>query len=136
LNIGWNYAMGYHFTPTQNGFISQLGGLFSGTKTVRLFDRTTGAVLATATVTSQNNWSYVNIPPVPVQANRSYTVAVYLAGTGGSYRTGITALPRTSGDVRIDGSTFVLTTTNPTARPTNVVTTVMYGQADVQFSRY
>ncbi len=136
VNVGWNYAMGYHFTPTQNGFISQLGGLFNGTKTVRLFDRATGAVLATATVTSQNGWSYVNIPPVPVQANRGYTVAVYLAGTGGSYRTGITALPRTSGDVRVDGSTFVLTTTNPTARPTNVVTTTMYGQADVQFSRY
>jgi cysteine-rich repeat protein len=135
-NIAWNYAMGYHFTPTQNGFITRLGGLFNGTKTVRLFDRTTGAVLATAQVTSANGWSYVDIPAVPVQSGRSYTVAVYLAGSGGSQRTGITALPRTSGDVRIDGSTFALTTTNPTARPTNVVTTVMYGQADVVFSRY
>lgn len=136
-NVAWNYAMGYHFTPNTNGFVTQLGGFFNGTKTVRLFDRQTGAVLAQATVTAANSWGYTSIPAVAVQAGRSYTVAVYLAGSGGSYRSGVQALPRTYGNVRIDGSTYISTAgTAASARPTNLITTTMYGQADIRFSRY
>ena len=136
-NVAWNYAMGYHFTPNTNGFVTQLGGFFNGTKTVRLFDRQTGAVLAQATVTAANSWGYTSIPAVAVQAGRSYTVAVYLAGSGGSYRSGVQALPRTYGNIRIDGSTYISTAgTAASARPTNVIPTTMYGQADIRFSRY
>lgn len=136
-NVAWNYAMGYHFTPNTNGFVTQLGGFFNGTKTVRLFDRQTGAVLAQATVTAANSWGYTTIPAVAVQAGRSYTVAVYLAGSGGSYRSGVQALPRTYGNIRIDGSTYISTAgTAASARPTNLITTTMYGQADIRFSRY
>lgn len=133
LNISWNYAMGYHFTPQTSGQVTALGGFFNGNKTVKLFNKTTGALLAQANVSAANTWGYTNITPVNVQAGTTYTVAVYLAGSGGSYRTGIQEFPRTYGDIRIEGSTFIHTGTNANARPTNNVTIRMYGQADIRF---
>jgi hypothetical protein len=133
-NIAWNYAMGYHFTPQVTGQVIELGGFLSGTKTVKLFNKSTGVLLAQATVSAANNWSYTAITPVAVQAGATYTVAVYLAGSGGSYRNGIITLPQVYGPVRIDGSTYVSTASDPNARPTNNITTRMYGQADVKFA--
>ena len=133
-NQPWHYAMGYHFTPLVGGQVTFLGGYFNGSKTVKLFNKATGALLASATVTSSNAWSYVPITPVAVTAGTTYTVAVYLAGSGGSYRTGLPQpFPQTFGAIRIEGSTYVSTASAPTARPTNVMTTVMYGQADIGF---
>jgi hypothetical protein len=133
-NIAWNYAMGYHFTPLVNGQVTGLGGYFNGTKTVKLFNKATGALLASATVTASNAWSYTSITPVNITANTAYTVAVYLAGSGGSYRSGLSpALPRTFGDIRMEGSTYAYTASDPNARPTNATTTTVYGQADIRF---
>jgi len=133
-NIAYNYAMGYHFTPLVNGQVTGVGGYFNGTKTVKLFNKTTGTLLASATVTAANTWAYTPITPVNVTAGTTYTIAVYLAGSGGSSRSSLSpVLPRTFGDIRIEGSTYALTSTTPTAVPTNTITTTMYGQADIQF---
>lgn len=133
-NVAWNYAMGYHFTPQTAGQVTELGGFFNGTKVVKLFNKNTGALLAQATVTGANNWAYSAIAPVNVQAGTTYTVAVYLAGSGGSWRNSISTLPLTYGDIRIDGSTYISTGTNANARPTNNITHRMYGQADIKFA--
>lgn len=131
-DVAWNYAMGYHFTPQVAAQVTGLGGLFNGTKRVRLFDASTGALLAEADVTSANDWAFAAISPVSVQAGRTYTVAVYLAGSGASYRDNIVNFPRTHGSVRIEGSTYIDTSADPDARPTNVFPRRMYGQADVE----
>ncbi len=133
-NIGWNYAMGYHFAPLVDGEIHELGGFFNGTKTVRLFEKSTGALLAEAQVTAANSWGYSSIKPIPVLAENTYTVAVYLAGSGASFHSGIDPLPQVYGDIRIEGSTYAYTGSDPVARPTNLVTTTMYGQADIKFA--
>jgi len=133
-NIAWNYAMGYHFTPLINGQVTGVGGYFNGTKTVKLFNKATGALLATATVSAANTWAYTAITPVNVTAGTTYTIAVYLVGSGASYRSSLSpALPRTFGDIRIESSTYVSTSTTPAAIPTNIVPFTMYGQADIQF---
>ena len=129
-----NDALGYHFTPQVPGQITQLGGFFNGTKIVKLFDKATGTLLASASVSAANTWSYSPIPPVPVSAGATYTVAVYLAGSGGSKRVDLSPpFPRTFGDVRIEGMTSIDTSTNPDARPINTETQKMLGQADVVF---
>jgi serine protease len=133
MNQNLNYALGYHFTPLVSGVVDQLGGYFNGTKTVKLFNKATGQLLAQATVTAANNWSYTSIPPVNVQAGTTYTVAVYAAGSGASIRYNVTSFPQVYDDVRIDGSTYASTASNPNARPQNTVTGTMYGQADIRF---
>ena len=84
-DLPWNMAMGYHFTPFVDGQVTALGGFFNGTKLVRLFETATGTVLASATVSAANTWSYTPINPVSVRPGTTYTVAVYLAGSGASY---------------------------------------------------
>ncbi|MEE8339534.1 MAG: putative Ig domain-containing protein, partial [Xanthomonadales bacterium] len=131
-NIGWNYAMGYHFKAAVDGNITQLGGLFNGTKTVKLFRRG-GPELASISVTANNAWSYVSIPPVAITAGVEYTVAAYLTGSGASYSSGL-SFPQTFGQIEILGSTYTSTSSNPDAIPDSiVVTTTMYGQADIGF---
>jgi len=78
-----------------------------GQKFVSLWNKSTGALLAQTKITSANNWSYVDINPVSVSANSNYTVAVYSAGNGISYRSGIQTLPRTYADITINSSTYV-----------------------------
>jgi M6 family metalloprotease-like protein len=131
--FSWNYALGYQFTPQKDGFVTQLGGLFDGTKTVRLFHLATGEQLAETQVVSVNAWSYSDVSPVLVVAGETYTVAAYLAGSGGSYRTNIVTFPQTYGDIVIEGSTYAYTGTNPDVRPTNTYPYNMYGQVDIKF---
>ena len=134
-NLTGNYARGYHFTPLVNGQVIGLGGYFNGTKLVKLFNKATGQLLATATVSAANAWDYTAITPVSVNAGTTYTVAVYWAGSGGSKRANLNPpLPRTFSDIRIEASTYVYTGSNPNARPTNSVHYTMYGQADIRFS--
>ncbi len=137
--ISWHYAMGYHFTPQVNGRIIQLGGQFDGTKTVKLFNKATGALLATTSATSTGNgWGYGSISPVNVQAGTQYTVAVYLAGSGASYRAslGNNFYPKIAGDIQIDATTFISTSANANARPININVGInMFGQADIGFER-
>src|SRR5262245_16937399 len=42
-DVAWNYNMGYGFTPNKTLVVTHLGGFFNGTKTVYLYNRTTGA---------------------------------------------------------------------------------------------
>src|SRR3989338_3032341 len=106
-NIAYQYAMGYHFTPLVNGQLTGLGGFFNGTKTVKLFNRATGVLLASATVTAATTWAKPAISPVAVTAGTTYPVAVYPAGSGGSRRSSLSpTLPRPLGDIRLDASTY------------------------------
>jgi hypothetical protein len=126
----WNYTMGYHFTSNADGLVTGLGGLFDGTKTVSLYNKSTGDLLASTEVTSTNEFAYSSISPVAVDAGVTYTVAVTLGGTGGSYQNGLSAnFPQDFGNITIEGSTYI----SGTGRPTNNITTTMYGQADIQF---
>ena len=132
-NIRFHYAMGYHFRPEIDGYVTELGGLFDGSKTVKLFDRASGQVLAEASVSAANDWQYTAIPAVAVKSGREYTVAVYLAGTGGSYHS-IAGLPASTGSINILSSTYIATSANPDAVPVNMTLAAMYGQADIGFS--
>ncbi|MCP4109357.1 MAG: DUF4082 domain-containing protein [Desulfobacteraceae bacterium] len=132
----WDYAMGYHFTPLADGVVSKLGGFFDGTKTVRLFNKDTGELLAETTVTSSDDWQYSDISPVSVQEGTTYTVAAYMNGSGASYRYGIEDFPQEYGNIRIDGSTYVHTESDQDARPQITVTDMMFGQADIMFTAF
>jgi hypothetical protein len=132
----WNYAMGFHFTPNRDGEIIELGGYFYGTKTVKLFERATGTLLAQTTATADaatGTWGYGSIAPVAVTAGTDYTVAVYLAGSGGTYRRPSPYFPQTFGDVTIRGTTWTHTGSDPDRIPTNNYAYYMFGQADVTF---
>ncbi len=136
LRTGLNVemALGYHFTPLVDGTVSALGGRFNGLKTVRLFDDATGTLLASAIVPSPNTWSYTPITPVPVRAGSTYTVAVYLAGTGGVSSSLLgQRFPLTVGDIQIESATDISTKNHATARPTNKRTLRLTGEADIRF---
>ncbi len=125
-------AAGYHFITNADGYVTALGGLFNGTKVVKLFNRGTGQLLASATVTSANSWSYTPIPPVKISVGATYTVAVYLQGSGGTQRVGV-KLPQVVGNIKIKGGTLAAMGSRPDARPYTLITDKMYGQADIAF---
>ncbi len=134
-NRTWQMVMGYQFTPLIDGQVVGLGGYFNGTKRLRLFDMTSGAILATATVTAANSWSYQPIQPVSVTVGKSYAVAVYLEGSGGSARRLLRPrLPHPCGDIRIEAAVYASTFSDPNARPTRTRISDMFGQADIQFA--
>ena len=76
-----------------------------------------------------NDWQFVGISPVDVQAGTSYIVSVYFAGSGASYRIQIQTLPQTYGDIMIEASLFGTGDALPTVQSTSR----MYGQADIGF---
>jgi len=125
------YTVGYHFTPSVDGYVVGLGGLFNGTKLVKLWDYATGDLLRQNFVDGNNTWVYEEevFEMVEVQGGRKYTVAAYTNGTGGSVYHDVREFPETSGQVEIHGTTHIA----GSARPTNTVTDIMYGQLDVQF---
>ena len=132
LDLNWDWTLGYLFTPQVSGQITKLGGYFNGTKTVYLFEKSTGTILAEAQVTSSNNWSYTDISPVSVQAGTEYIVAAYFAGGGASYRNGINIFPQTYGDITINATVY-----KPgTGMPTSALTTKIFGQVDISFVPY
>ncbi len=127
------YTMGYEFVPQADGKITKLGGLFQGTKTVYLYN-SSGSVLALASVTGNNTWTYAPITPVTVKSGQTYTVAVALAGSGGSYQVLSDSLPKTFGNVRILTALDHYDPTGTGAMPTTRFTSnITYGQADVEF---
>jgi len=132
INRNYNYTMGYHFTPQVDGYVTALGGYFNGTKTVKLWNKSTGAELASTTVTSSYNWSYTEITPVAVEAGVTYTVAAYIAGSGGTYRfSGLyNNFPKTCNNIKIEASTYIY----KNGRPTNSRKDNMFGQADICFT--
>jgi prepilin-type N-terminal cleavage/methylation domain-containing protein len=81
-NGAWDFTMGQKFTAIQNGQIIKLCGYFSGTKLVRLLDLNYSS-LASASITSSNNWTCVPITPVNIFTNNTYYIVVNLAGSGG-----------------------------------------------------
>lgn len=129
---GYDYALGYNFTPEVDGWVTELGARINGTKVVRLFDRDTATLLAQTTVTGDYDWQFSPIAPVRLDAGRRYTVAVYLAGTGGTYRSHVT-LPLTYGSIRIDSGAFAATSANPEAFPSSWSYQALNGQADIRF---
>ncbi len=110
---------------------------------MKLFDRSTTppTLLAQTTVAGNNTWKYAPITPVTVSPTKSYLVAVYLAGSGASYRSALAArLPKDALDANsnpyltINGSVYAYTGSDPNAIPTYEVTATMYGQVDVGFA--
>lgn len=132
-DVGWNYNMGYAFTPKQTMVVTYLGGFFNGTKTVYLYNRTTGAVLASATVTAANGWAYAPIAPVTLDKFLPYSVAVNLAGSGGAYRTGMTSMPASLTDATIDGTCYVPASTAEPCAFSGLFTSAAYGMADIKY---
>jgi len=132
-NLNWpGYNTGYDFTVNAPGYIVKLGGLFNGTKKVRLYNAQ-GQILAQASVTDSNHWGYADIQPVLLQPNQTYTVAIE-TGWGGSsmyYGMGYPMLPATngSGHVTIKQSVFGF----GTSKPGIALWGQMWGQADVGF---
>ncbi len=133
LNFASNQAEGFHFTTLTEGWVTELGGYFKGNKRVRLYERATGLLVAEAFVNAANTWSYAAIAPVKLKANTQYTLAVYLAGSGGTRRSLAPVLPLLRPKYRIDASTYISTVAVPLARPVNAVTGTMYGQVDLTF---
>lgn len=81
-----NLTYGYEFTPNSDGEITALGGKFSGTKTVVLFDNN-GSQLASIPVDGDNGsaFAYSTLtPPVDVVTGQNYTVAVIQGDTPSS----------------------------------------------------
>ena len=134
-NIGWNYTMGYRFTPQVNGTITQLGGYFIGTKTVRLWQRSNENFLGSVSVSSSNSWSYADLSSsVSVTAGTEYIVAVWLASSGGSYKNYWSG-PHTYGNILVSASCHSRAH-NSDSYPswTNInSTSYMYGMADITF---
>lgn len=132
-NVAWNYNMGYAFTPNKTIVVTALGGFFNGTKTVYLYDRTTGAVVASASVTSANGWAYAPITPVVLTKDAPYSVAVYLAGSGAAYRTGMAAMPRALTDATIEGSCYRSASTAEPCSSSGTIPMTNYGMADLKY---
>ncbi|MEM9596077.1 MAG: Ig-like domain-containing protein, partial [Acidobacteriota bacterium] len=145
-DVNGSFAAGYHFTPQADGLILELGGLWNGSKRMRVFDKATGVDLVddptttneeTFFVNSSNSWSFRALPrPIYVRAGTTYTVAVYTGGSGGSIYSNVQTFPRTYGAIQIEGATAISTLTDPDAIPTNTDPTVMYGQVDIRFAEW
>ena len=132
-DVTWNYTMGYQFTPTVNGQITKLGGFFDGTRTVKLYDSNYN-VLASASVTSANNWSYTAITPVSVSSGLVYYVVIDFAGGLGSYWSSLTnAYPFTCNNITIQ--TTVYQNPSGTFNASHLTDpSLMYGLADIEFT--
>jgi len=132
-NIGWYYTMGFGFTPNKTIVVTSLGGFFNGTKTVYLYDRSTGAVLASATVTAANGWGYAPISPVTLTNGLPYSIGVDLAGSGGAYRTGMSPTPRSLSDITVDGSCYRASNTAEPCSYSGLISGTNYGMADFKY---
>ena len=132
--IGWNYMMGYKFTPQANGTVTKLGGYFNGTKTLRLWRVSSGELLASVSVSDpDNSWAYADITPVAVTSGVQYLVCVALTGSGGAYKDG-RSYPTTYGNIRID-KTIWKSGYNSDTYPSQISqsTSYNYGMADITF---
>jgi|GEM_PF-5659064 len=68
---------GYQFTPRVSGFVVELGGTFSGTQAVRLYETQAARLLASQTVQSDNMLAFEPIAPTFLEADKTYTLAVW-----------------------------------------------------------
>lgn len=127
-----NPVVGYDFTPQVDGEVVQLGGYFNGTRLLRLYDHSTGALLAEVQATAANNWRYVDIVPVAVQAGTRYTAAVVGNHSGGgTFQTGndFPMFPASYGDVTINAAVSGFAE----QWPLDEIPGAMYGLVDIGF---
>jgi len=132
-DVAWPYTMGYGFTPNKTITVTALGGFFNGAKTVYLYDRSTGAVLASATATAANSWGYAPISPVVLTQFAPYSIAVDLGGTGGAYRSRMTSMPTSLADATIDGSCYRYASTAEPCAYSGLIAGTNYGMADFKY---
>jgi hypothetical protein len=124
-NINWDYNMGYRFRPVQDGQITELGGRWTDgvSHTVRLYDFSTGNVLASTTVMGSVSWKYNSIVPVNVTSGTDYVVAVRLNNqNSGLYSNA--SLPTNSGNLEIVNTLY---RASSDLIPNTAVTNRMYG---------
>ena len=128
FNYTWNYTMGYSFTVSQDCYVTELGGCFNGTKSVFLKNKTTGVVIASASVTASNTFSYTELStPILLTIGNTYQVFVQLVGSGGAY--GRITSPVTIGNVTITASGYTAGTA--TNIDSYTIKSAMYGVADI-----
>tara|TARA_B100001564_G_C20666709_1_gene684173 strand:- start:1731 stop:2306 length:576 start_codon:yes stop_codon:yes gene_type:complete len=135
-NNGWQYLLGYRFTPQVNGTITQLGGYYNGTKTVYLWRWSDGLYLGSVSNSSSNNWTYTNLDnSISVSSDTEYYVAVAINGSGGSYF-GLN-LPQTYGNIRVNYTAYKSGNFNSTTFPSSFTvsnrTNYTYGLPDITF---
>ena len=138
-NVGWNYLMGYRFTPQTNGTVTQLGGYYNGTKTVYLWRWSDGLFLGSVSNSSSNNWTYTNLETAAsLTSGTEYFVGVALNNSGGAYiRAAGSGLPSTYGNIRINCSAYKYgsfsSNTMPTSWSNSTRTDYYYGLTDITF---
>lgn len=122
IPLGYShYALGWEFTPKFDGRIRAVGTKLEGNKLVRLFKTSTQELLAEKVVDQINgNWRYRSLPPnIQVKAGETYTVAVYLDGSGGGYYYDDAGFPVETKYLQIERSVWAGTRFNPDAFPSN-----------------
>ena len=137
-NVAWTYLMGYRFTPQTNGTVTQLGGLYNGTKTVYLWRWSDGLFLGSVSNSSSNNWTYTNLETAAsLTSGTEYYVGVALNGSGGSYSR--TSLPNTIGNIKINYSAYLYdiggfnSTTMPSSWTQSTRNNYYFGMPDITF---
>ena len=134
-NSAWHYTLGYRFTPQVNGTITQLGGYFIGTRTVRLWQRSNQSFLGSVSVTSNNDWSYTDLASsISVNSGTEYIVAVTMTGSGGAYLYNWNG-PHTYGNILVSYTCWKKNH-NSDSYPywqNETYTNHMYGMADITF---
>lgn len=131
-NASYQLNMGYQFSPNAAGSAVGLGGLYSGTMIVRLYRdplNPEAPVIAQATNTSANAFSFTPITPVALTAGAPYGVAVDLFGNAAAITWDI---PPNS----VYGKTTIICPAYGLSGgpPRNCSGTVYYGMADVEIA--
>ena len=138
----WNYLMGYRFTPQVDGTITQLGGLFDGTKNVYLWEWSNGNYLGSVSISDPNNsWAYLNLSSaVSVSANTEYAVCVWVNSSGGVRIPFVDRLPNTYGNITINSALLKNRWSESTTMPSSwnhggssSYIYYMWGLADITF---
>ena len=138
----WYYLMGYRFTPQVDGTITQLGGLFNGTKNVYLWQWSNGNYLGIVSVSDPNNsWAYSNLSSaVSVSANTEYVVCVWINSSGGARIPFVDRLPNTYGNITINSAVYRYGWSESTTMPSSwniggssAYILYMWGLADITF---
>ena len=134
INYMWpGYNTGFEFTVLEDGVITQLGGFFNSTLTVRLYRITENSAIRQVSVSDTNSWGYADIVPLAVSTGERFTVAVQTnfirSASASGFGPGFPNLPLVVNDIRIDRPVFNLGTN----RPTWEIYGQMWGQPDIVF---
>lgn len=130
--LNYDLALGYDFIPQKNGLITKLGAKVAGSNIVRLFNESTGELLAEKTINANGQWKYTSITPAQVASGTKYTVAVYLAKKEGTQIFEGFSFPMTVGDIKITNGKGGFTGQRADIRPDTVINR-LYGIPDIEF---